>query len=149
MDPVTYRPFTTPSLPELEDMVLALYAEDPSGEPITREKVRRTAAELLARPDKGRIVLFDLGGETIGYAIVIHYWSNEYGGDIATLDEIYVRPPWRGRGVGSAFIEHVAATWDGVVALQLEVTPRNGRALALYRRSGFEPDANQHLFRKL
>lgn len=145
---VTYRPFTEPELPELEEMVLALYAEDPSGEAITRDKVRRTAAELLARPDKGRIVLLDVGGQTIGYAIVIPFWSNEYGGDIATIDEIYVRPPWRGSGIGSDFLEHVAAHW-GVVALRLEVTPRNERARALYLRCGFEPDVNRHLFRKL
>lgn len=148
MNLVTYRAFTAPELPEFEDMVLALYAEDPSGEAITRDKVRRTAAELLARPDKGRIVLFVAGEQTIGYAIVIPYWSNEYGGDIATIDEVYVRPPWRGRGIGSDFIEHVATEWR-VVALRLEVTPRNERAMALYRRCGFEPDSNRHLFRKL
>lgn len=131
-------------------MVLALYAEDRYGAPMTREKIAGTVRELTRRPVKGRIVTFCAGQAIVGYAIVIHYWSNEYGGDIATLDELYVKPAWRNRGIGAAFLEYVARPGEhNVVALQLEVTPTNERALQYYLRHGFAPDANRHLFRKL
>lgn len=145
-----FRAFAPADLAELEAMALALYAEDHYGEDMSPEKIRCTVEELTRHPDKGRIVIFAAGEAIAGYAIVIHFWSNEHGGDIAALDEIYVKPQWRGRGIASAFLEHLATPGSPPLqAIELEVTPTNHRALAYYRRHGFEADVNRHLFRKL
>lgn len=134
--------------PELERMVLALHEEDPCAEKMSAEKIRGTVAELAAHPDKGTIVIFAEEGAVAGYAIVIYRWSNEYGGDIALVDELYVKPPWRGKGVASAFLDHVPGLRPGrIKGIQLEVHPGNGRALALYRSLGFAAADNLWLFR--
>lgn len=131
-------------------MILALYAEDAEGEPISREKIQLTAQELTRRPHKGRIVVFDVADTAVGYALVIYLWSNEYGGDLAVIDELYVKPSWRGRGIGTAFLSSLATAVDApVMGLKLEVTPANERARDYFLRQGFEPTANRHLFRKL
>lgn len=145
-----FRRFTEADLPELEAMVLALYAEDVYGEPMSSDKIQRTVQELERHPQKGQIILFWLAEAVVGYAIIIYFWSNEYGGNIATLDEFYVKPEWRGKGIGTAFLSHLAATEDtSVKGIQLEVTPSNERALAYYLRQGFSPAANRHLFKTL
>lgn len=145
-----FRPFNDDDLPELEVMVLALYAEDAYGEPMSHEKIRRTVNELMHHPQKGRIIVFSVAGAVMGYALVIHCWSNEYGGNLATLDEFYVKPHWRGQGIGTAFLNHLAATSDASVKyLHIEVTPTNERAFGYYLRQGFQPDANRHLLRPL
>ena len=150
MSTTVFRPFAPADLPELEAMVLALYAGDAYGRPMTADRVRRTVAELTAHPHKGRIEIIACDGVIVGYAIVVSYWSNEHGGTVAILDELLVKPGWRGRGIGSAFLEHLAATaGDGVKGVLLEVAPANGGALALYLRHGFAPAANRHLFRAL
>lgn len=144
-----FRGFREADLPEVERMVLALYEEDPCPEPMTPAKIRTTARELSSHPDKGEIVVFEAGGSIVGYAIVAYRWSNECGGDIAHVDELYVKPAWRGKGIASAFLEHAAGMRSGGVrGVQLEAHPENVRALALYRARGFEPVGNVWLFRK-
>jgi GNAT superfamily N-acetyltransferase len=157
VDPMTAAPHvracSDEDLPELEAMVLALYGEDPPGEEMSRAKVQRTARELALHPDKGSVSVLCVGGAIVGYALVIHYWSNEYGGDIASIDELYVKPVWRDRGIGAALLEHLAAgaarTAGTLRGLQVEVTPANTKALAFYSRHGFAPAANWRLFKKL
>ncbi len=149
-DQLRFTAFTDDDLPELEAMALDLHAEDVGSEPMSAVKVRRTVRELTCRPDKGRILLFRIAGDVVGYAIVIHFWSNEYGGDILDVDELFVKPAWRGRGIGAGFIRHLAGSaGDSVVGLQLEVSPRNTRAAGFYRREGFAPAPNHVLFRRL
>lgn len=134
----------------LEDMVLALYEEDPPGETMSREKVRATVRELERNPAKGRITVFVAEGSVVGYAIVLALWSNEHGGDVGMVDEMYVKPTWRSRGIASAFLDHLAGPdAPPLKALLLEVTPANDRAMALYRRKGFRPDPNRYLFREV
>jgi len=145
-----FRSLARDDLPELEQMTLALYREDPSTEEMTLEKIHRTVQELTRHPGRGEIQVFWCGEVVVGYAILIHYWSNEYGGDIEMIDEFYVKPAWRGKGIGSAFLNYLGHNADASVkGLQLEVTPRNKRANALYARHGFRPAKNQHLFKKL
>ncbi len=141
-----FRPFNRDDLPELESMVLALYTEDTGGEPMSPKKVRRTVDEFDRHPGKGRIVIFTHDQTVVGYAIVVYCWSNEHGGDIVTIDEIFVKPQWRGRGIGTAFLNSSAFGGDAV-GLRLEVTPTNQRALGYYLRQGFAPEANQRMFR--
>ena len=120
---------------------LALYVEDPTPEqpqPDARS-VRRTLAALRAEPLRGRAVVLDLGGDVCGHAFLISFWSNELGGDVCTIDELYVAPRARGAGHATALLEELARgrRYPNAVALQLEVTPQNARAHALYRRLGF------------
>jgi ribosomal protein S18 acetylase RimI-like enzyme len=145
-----FRTFQNQDLPELEEMIFALYREDVYGERMCRQKVERTVQELLLYPEKGTITMFCVNEVVVGYAIVIYYWSNEYGGNIASIDEYYVKPFWRRKGVGASFLEYVSKAKAGdVKGLQLEVTPVNERAFDYYSRHGFEPTKNRHLFKKL
>jgi ribosomal protein S18 acetylase RimI-like enzyme len=122
-------------------MCLALNQEDAGQEKIPPEQVRRTLAVLREQPARGRAVVLEVGGHVYGYALLISFWSNELGGEVCVIDEIFVAPHARGHGYGSALIAALVrgeGPWPGeAVALQLEVTPDNRRALDLYRRLGF------------
>lgn len=130
-------------------MIHDLYHEDRTTMQITDEKISETIKELRNKPEKGKIIVFQSGRETIGYAIVIFYWSNEFGGNILHIDELYVKPQFRKRGVGTSFFKQILQTLDckTAVALQLEVTPSNSRARRYYQSLGFEKTPNLHLIR--
>ena len=131
-------------------MVLSLYREDPPGEEMTRAKIRGTARVLGSRPEKGDITLFCVDEAVVGYAIVAYCWSNEFGGDIARLDELYVRPPWRGQGIATAFLTGLGSEGErDVRGVELEVTPGNGSAFDYYVRRGFALKRNRHLFKRV
>lgn len=61
---------------------------------------------------------------------------------------IAVHPDAQGRGVGDALtraVLEIADRWVGARRVQLEVYPDNARAIALYRRHGFEVEGTQRL----
>lgn len=77
-------------------------------------------------------------GETpAGYALLQKTYSREGGGVCLWIDEIYLRPAFRSKGLGREFFTF--ADTLGAARLRLEVEPDNTRAIALYAALGFEP----------
>jgi ribosomal protein S18 acetylase RimI-like enzyme len=68
-------------------------------------------------------------------------WTLERGGRTAWLDELYVIPERRGRGIGTALLRAAidSAQAAGALAVDLEIDADHQRAAALYRRAGFTP----------
>jgi GNAT superfamily N-acetyltransferase len=136
---------------ELLEMMRSLYEEDPAGPGNTPGKphFERTIQFLSQHPDSGRIVLLELNNTLQGYAILIPYWSNEFGGTLLFVDELFVKPQARGQGIGRQFFEHLRQDrpYDAV-ACALEVSPKNDRARRLYTSLGFEPRSHAMLFRR-
>lgn len=144
-------------------MCVALYREDPGTRPVHAEDVGRTLAHFRAHPERGGVLVLlrdaparDAPGTReipVGYAVLCAYWSNELGGLIAIVDELYVRPEARSQGIAKALFDALAAGrvagFASLVAIDLEVTPDNARARALYARLGFAPLKNAHMRRRL
>jgi GNAT superfamily N-acetyltransferase len=138
--------------PHIITLCLRLYEEDPSPLRVDAEGVRRTLEVLHAQPTRGRAVVLAQGARLLGYALLISYWSNERGGEMCFVDELFVESTARGQGHATALIEELAREstplWpSGSVALALEVTPTNARARALYARLGFTPARNATMLR--
>jgi ribosomal protein S18 acetylase RimI-like enzyme len=141
-----YRPVQEGEKELVTDLILALYQDDPHEQHMTREKISRTFDALARHPDYGSILVFEQENQILGYAILINFWSNEYGGIILTIDELLVLPQYRGQGVGTAFIRHlINSRYHNFAALKLEVLPYNTRALKLYESLGFHIADRHHL----
>jgi ribosomal protein S18 acetylase RimI-like enzyme len=144
-----FRQFRQDDYSEFRRMNHALYREDPPDEKITDRKISRTIRELRKNPCKGKIIIFEKDKVMIGYSILVPYWSNEYGGTILHVDELYVKPEHRKHGVATNFLQQIAQVFkDEFVGLQLEVTPANKSAMAYYEKIGFRKTRNVHLTRK-
>lgn len=96
---------------------------------------------------------YDLAVMTQAGAVYVARLSDEIVGGcqlLRVLDEpeffyvvgFYIRPGWRGRGLGRAFLLGVAREAErfGAAGLVLTVAPDNAAALALYRSAGFVDD---------
>jgi ribosomal protein S18 acetylase RimI-like enzyme len=132
---------------DLKDMILQLYQEDPEGEPMSITKIDDTVKEYKINPNKVSIYMLKSQGGNIGYAILVYFWSNEYGGNIVTIDELYINKSHRGKGISTEFLSLVEKL-ENIVAIQLEVTPSNQRTLSYYKRLGFLPSQNTHLIKQ-
>jgi GNAT superfamily N-acetyltransferase len=144
-----WRPAHPSDDDELMAMSVALYAGGSDAYDIPREHVRQTLQVFRQTPVRGRAIVLDADGVAAGYAFLVSFWSNELGGEICTIDELYVRPEWRGQGWSTALVASLQRgneLWPGrPVALELEVSPVNVRARALYERLGFVPKRNTTL----
>lgn len=117
--------------------------------PFNREKSERNFLLLIGNPALGRLWLIADGDQIIGYVFLAFGFSFEYGGRNAFIDELFLKPEWRNRGIGKtvlAFIEEQAMEL-GVQTLHLEVEPHNAAGLGLYSSRGFK-DSGRHLLVK-
>jgi GNAT superfamily N-acetyltransferase len=147
---INFRICTQSELEIVREYVISLYREDPPGKEMTAEKFDRTFWEFTNKPDKGRIVVFDRDNLVVGYAIIVFYWSNEYGGDFIEVDELFVREADRCNGIATTFFDWLEQTWhEKAVALSIQTTPANDRVLTFYQRLGFKNSLNRHLIKLL
>jgi len=134
-------------LAEVRALVREYHLE--AGVPHDEATIDATLAPLLDG-SAGRIWTIERANETIGYVAVCLGYSIELGGRDAFVDEIWVTPSERGRGVGEAALHEAEreARTLGVRALHLEVDEDNAAARRLYERLGFRPRTPYRLMSK-
>jgi GNAT superfamily N-acetyltransferase len=84
-------------------------------------------------------VLLACDPEPVGIAVLSYTWTLEHGGPVAWLDELFVLPERRNRGVGLALLKRAleVASRAGRRAIDLEVDEQHARAEHMYEREGF------------
>lgn len=108
----------------------------------------RRLQSLLAAPTT---IAYLAGEPAVGVALVTLRSNVWYDGPVALLDELYVEPDHRGRGVGTAMI-HVLiadAKEQGVSAIEINVDAEDIDAQRFYERHGFngvDPDTGERAF---
>jgi len=107
--------------------------------PFEIEAARRNLGQLLEDASLGQVLLAELEGRLIGYAILTYGYDLEFGGMDAYLTDLFIAEPDRGRGLGQWLLSEVerASRAAGVQALHLMVAPQNHRAHHIYHRAGF------------
>ena len=93
-------------LARLLPLVSAFHLEE--GLKSTDEQRTNALAPLLDGSPHGAIYLIGPSKGPIGYIVVTFGWSIEFGGLDGFIDEIYIRPGVRGRGVASEVITSLA-----------------------------------------
>jgi len=123
------------------DRIMRLVADYHGEEGIDQSEDTRRAAilPLLEGSPHGVIYLMGPARAPIGYVVVCFGWSIEFGGMDGFVDEIYVRPAVRGRGIGTEVLHTLpkALAKAGMKAIHLEVGNENPRARKLYEKLGF------------
>ena len=132
----------------LVDLARAFHDEDghrlsPEGESALR---RIASGEPMAR-----CWLIRRAGQAIGYLVVTLGYSIEHGGRDGFVDDLYLVPSARGRGLGAAVLDFALeqARLLGILTLHLEVDPANERATLLYRSRGFAETGRRLMSLKL
>jgi len=119
-------------------LVSAFHAE--SAIDSTDDSRRAGVEPLLSGIPYGAVYLIGPARAPIGYIIVTFGWSVELGGMDAFVDELYIRPAVRRRGIAGEVLSTLPAALSeaGVKALHLEVDRDNETAQKLYLRSRFK-----------
>jgi ribosomal protein S18 acetylase RimI-like enzyme len=145
---VTFRLATKDDEAHLLRMMRKLAEQEPGAyfdEPV----VRKALHDFLANPEFGKAWIFSERAPPAGYIVLTLGYSFEYHGRDAFVDELYVEPQYRRRGIARQamqFLEQQAREM-GVKALHLEVDHGNIPALELYRGAGYA-DHHRYLMTK-
>ncbi|BAZ14260.1 acetyltransferase [Calothrix sp. NIES-4071] len=145
----TFRLYESSDYTAFEAMTLALYTEEIKGESMSAVKIANTVSKLTDEPNRGCIYIFENQGNLIGYSILIYFWSNEFGGEILNIDELFIKREYRGQGIGGKFFEFLSNEFKNkAVAFCLETNKGNNRAYNFYQKLGFREHKNTVLFKQ-
>ena len=138
-DSLTIRPAAAHELP----LVLEFIRELAAYERLEHE-VEATTADLAAalcgpRP-YAEVVFACLDGTPVGFALFFHTFSTFVGKPGIYLEDLFVRPQARGRGIGRHLLAWLARTTleRGCARLDWQVLDWNAPSIAFYRSVGAE-----------
>lgn len=105
--------------------------------PVPESHFKATFDEIMKGPAYTEAFIFESNSEIAGYGLIARTYSQEAGGIVIWIEEIYVKEEFRNKGLGSEFIEYVK---ENIPAkrYRLETEPDNHKAQELYKRHGFE-----------
>ena len=120
-------------------MAEEFYSSDAVLHPIPRAYIERTADEALQSDAYAEIYLLECEGEPAGYGLTARTFSQEAGGSVLWIEELYIREQFRSRGLGREFFSYIEEqNKDRTARIRLEVEEENTRAASLYERLGYE-----------
>ena len=73
----------------------------------------------------------------MGYAMAAKSFSTEFGKPCIWIEDIYIKPEYRGKGIGSQFLVYIEQQYRDSI-LRLEVEEDNTAAVHVYKKSGFD-----------
>src|SRR5688572_18423586 len=107
--PITVSAATPEDVPAILSMIreLAEYEKLLDRVSATEDSLRR---DLFGPRPYADVLIGRLDGRVVGYALFFHSYSTFLARPGIYLEDVYVQPPVRGRGVGKALLKEVART---------------------------------------
>lgn len=125
-------------------LILALIRELADYERMSAQVVATEAdieRALFGERPCAEAVIARIGDEAVGFALFFQSFSTFVGRPGLYLEDLYVRPPHRGHGIGRRLLAHLAhiAVERGCGRFEWSVLDWNELAIASYRRAGAVP----------
>jgi len=139
----TYKAISESDIEVLVSMMQDFYAID--GYPIDVKKSRELFRKFIRESNLGQCWSIEHEGKTAGYVILTFLFSFEFGGNIAFVDELFIKAEFRGKGIGKESIDFIQseARKRDLKLLYLEVEPHNLAAKKLYKSKDFDEHKRQ------
>ncbi len=119
------------------DFVDKFYHTDAVNAPVPTKNYEVTFNEMMRSDQYVKGYIFEMDGSPCGFALLSKTFSQEAGGLSVTIEEIYIEPEFRGKGLGTSFFEFLKREIPAM-RFRIEVEDDNDGAKRLYERMGFE-----------
>lgn len=121
------------------ELIHALADFENLGDQVTASREQLEQSLFGIRPAAEVILVFE-GAASVGFAVFHPNFSTFLGKPGLHLEDLYVRPEFRGRGHGRALLQHLAqlALERGYGRFEWTVLDWNESAIGFYRRQGAE-----------
>ena len=137
----TIEPATDEDLPTVTDLWVRLATEQREhGSHVLPEENRETIRETLAAHQVNGGLLVARLESVVGFSsFTVEGGTFELDATRGLLSNLYVRPAYRGEGIGTALLEATEEALEdrGVDVVALEAMAANEAALRFYRRNGY------------
>ena len=105
---------------------------------------------LLSEPKLGCVWVAHDGGLPVGYLVAVYVFSLEHLGLTAEIDECFVQPEYRGRGIGSDLLRRaeIGVMRAGCTSISLQLGVFNESGHQFYLKHDFVKRAGYNLLDK-
>ncbi len=136
---LTFRDITLQDRDVVLPMVETFYQTDAVDHPVDFSILERSFLDAAdpAEPLLRGVLILD-GQDVAGYLYLTQCYAAEVGGRCVFLEEIFLNPPFRGRGLGHEIMAWIEAQYPSARRFRLEVTQANQGAAKLYQKSGYQ-----------
>jgi GNAT superfamily N-acetyltransferase len=133
---IEIRPARTDEIEEMLPLIRA-YCEFYETEP-DDEGLRSMFETLINEPSQGAVFIARDDGRAVGFATLDWKWSSLKAARLGYLEDLFVDPAARGRGIADALIEVCAGRCRelGMPVMEWLTAPDNHRAQKVYKRAG-------------
>lgn len=133
-------PATVHDVPLILSMIKALAEYERLAPEVVATEASLRESLFGARP-AAEAVIARSGREPVGFAVWFQNYSTFLGRAGLYLEDLFVLPRWRGRGIGRALLAHLArvATSRNCGRLEWSVLDWNETAVHFYRSIGAQP----------
>ena len=137
---IALRPATAADVPQ----ILAFIGELADFEQLAHEAVADPASlagQLFGEAPAAEVVMAEVDGQPAGFALFFHNFSTFLGKRGLYLEDLYVRPAYRGLGLGGRLMVHLArlAVERDCGRFEWSVLDWNTPAIDFYRQLGAVP----------
>ena len=147
-DRVRIEPATDRDVPVLLSLIQSLADYERLSHQVVATEARLRESLFGERPAAEAAIAY-ADGRHAGYAVWFHTFSTFIGKRGLYLEDVFVLPEFRGRGIGRALLGHVAqvAVARDCGRLEWAVLDWNEPAIGFYRRIGAGPVEGWSIFR--
>lgn len=137
--PTAIRQAVCADIPQLCALLAELFTQEADFMPDAGRQ-RRALRLILDNAEAGRIYCATHSDAVIGMVTILFTVSTAEGGRAAWLEDMVVRPDWRGQGIGRRLLSHAlaGARMAGCTRVALLTDRDNCQAIGLYGKAGFE-----------
>jgi GNAT superfamily N-acetyltransferase len=139
MDPPGFflRPATPADVPAILALIRGLAEYERLAHEVETDEARLADTLFSARP-AAEVVIAEADGAAVGFALFFHSYSTFLARPGLYLEDLFVVPAHRGRGIGRALMVHLAklALARGCGRFEWSVLDWNAPAIGFYRSLG-------------
>ena len=135
---LAFRDLTPEDRDLVVPMVQAFYRSDAVDHPVDAAILERSFQDAASPAEpllRGLLIQWE--DKPAGYMYLTQCYSAEVGGRCVFIEEIYLEPEYRRRGLGAQIMAWLEQEYPAARRFRLEVTQANQGAISLYQRAGY------------
>ena len=144
------RPGTAADVPAILDLIRGLAEYERAPDQVTCDEARlRESLYPAAGKADAEVLIAEADGAPAGFAVFFHNYSTWWGRRGLYLEDLFVRPEMRGRGIGKGLLQALAriARERDCARLEWSVLDWNQPAIDFYKSLGAAPLDEWTIFR--
>lgn len=134
---IEIKPITQKTADEVLEMMRVFYTSEAVFTNGSEEIFRRSAELCVSGDPYIEGYVFEEDEKVLGYAMAAKSYSTEFGKHCIWIEDLYLKPEYRSKGIGSEFLKFIDKKYPGYL-IRLEVETENEHAVHVYKKNGFD-----------